>query len=91
MTCRRKTRTRLYRIDDGHGGRLPALLESICDEPDPSDPSMGRNARVAAVLGLAFGASGVVAEHHDRYDALDSHVTVALSALTTITELQHKG
>lgn len=32
-----------------------------------------------------------VAEHHFAYDAVDRHVTVALSALTTITELQQRG
>lgn len=32
-----------------------------------------------------------VAEHKYPYDAIDKSVTLALSALTTITELQHKG
>jgi len=32
-----------------------------------------------------------VAEHHFQYDWVDPKVTVALSALTTITELQHQG
>jgi DNA-binding transcriptional ArsR family regulator/intracellular sulfur oxidation DsrE/DsrF family protein len=32
-----------------------------------------------------------VAEHDYHYDWVDDHVTVALSALTTITELQQKG
>lgn len=32
-----------------------------------------------------------MAEHGYPYDAIDAHVTLALSALTTITELQQKG
>lgn len=32
-----------------------------------------------------------VAEHDFQYDWVDSHVTLALSALTTISELQQKG
>lgn len=32
-----------------------------------------------------------VAEHHFDYGWIDSHVTLALSALTTITELQQQG
>ena len=32
-----------------------------------------------------------VAEHHYPYEAIDKHVTLALSALTTITELEQKG
>jgi intracellular sulfur oxidation DsrE/DsrF family protein len=32
-----------------------------------------------------------MAEHHYDYSWKDSHVTLALSALTTITVLQHKG
>lgn len=32
-----------------------------------------------------------VAEHHYRYDWIDPHVTLALSALTTIINLQQKG
>lgn len=32
-----------------------------------------------------------VAEHNYSYDAIDRHVTLALSALTTITELQQQG
>lgn len=32
-----------------------------------------------------------VAEHNYPYDAIDSHVTLALSALTTITTLQQQG
>ncbi|HEV2681914.1 MAG TPA: DsrE family protein [Rhodanobacter sp.] len=32
-----------------------------------------------------------VAEHDFQYDWIDSHVTLALSALTTISELQQKG
>jgi intracellular sulfur oxidation DsrE/DsrF family protein len=32
-----------------------------------------------------------VAEHDYAYDAVDSHVTLALSALTTVTVLEQKG
>lgn len=32
-----------------------------------------------------------VAEHKFQYDWVDSHVTLALSALTTVTELQQQG
>ena len=32
-----------------------------------------------------------MAEHGYAYDTIDAHVTLALSALTTITELQQKG
>jgi intracellular sulfur oxidation DsrE/DsrF family protein len=32
-----------------------------------------------------------VAEHDYPYEAIDRHVTLALSALTTITELQQQG
>ena len=32
-----------------------------------------------------------VAEHHYSYDWIDKHVTLTLSALTTITTLQHQG
>lgn len=32
-----------------------------------------------------------VAEHHYQYDWIDSHVTLVLSALTTIIDLQQKG
>jgi intracellular sulfur oxidation DsrE/DsrF family protein len=45
-----------------------------------------RNAGVdVAVCGQAM------AEHGYPYEAMDGHVTLALSALTTITELQQKG
>jgi intracellular sulfur oxidation DsrE/DsrF family protein len=32
-----------------------------------------------------------IAGHHYQYDWVDPHVTLALSALTTLTELQQKG
>lgn len=45
-----------------------------------------RNAGVVvAVCGQA------VAEHHFQYGWVDRHVTLALSALTTITTLEHRG
>jgi len=45
-----------------------------------------RNAGVdVAVCGQA------VAEHHFQYAWVDRHVTLALSALTTVTTLEHKG
>jgi intracellular sulfur oxidation DsrE/DsrF family protein len=35
--------------------------------------------------------SQAVAEHHYQYDWIDSHIRLALSALTTIIDLQQKG
>lgn len=35
--------------------------------------------------------SQAVAEHHFQYDWVDKHVTLALSALTTVTVLENKG
>ena len=56
--------------------------------PNPNLPLIAelRNAGVdVAVCGQA------VAEHHFRYSWLDRHVRLSLSALTTITTLEHKG
>ena len=55
------------------------------------NPNLGlirklRNAGVAvAVCGQAF------AEHRNRYEWIAPEVTLALSALTTITVLEHEG
>ena len=56
--------------------------------PNPNLPLIAelRNAGVdVAVCGQA------VAEHHFEYSWVDRHVTLSLSALTTITTLEHKG
>lgn len=57
---RRQTRTLLYRLRDVHGGRLPVLLESICDESDEGDASTRADTPVAAALSFAFASSGAV-------------------------------
>lgn len=57
---RRDGRTLFYRINHQLDTRLPALLESICDEPE-GDPSMNRMTRAAAVVGLAFASTVALA------------------------------
>lgn len=61
---RRQARTLIYRVGDMHGGRLPALLQSICADETTrqGDESMNRINRTLAVLGLAFGSTVAVAE-----------------------------
>jgi len=54
---RRQGRTLYYRLNDQLDVRLPALLDSICDESDEGEPSMNRMTRTAAVVGLAFAST----------------------------------
>jgi len=54
---RRDGRTLYYRINERLDVRLPAVLESICDEPSTGDPSMNHLTRAAAVVGLAFAST----------------------------------
>lgn len=58
---RRQGRTLYYRLDDRLDARLPALLESICDDADEGDPSMNRMTRAAAVVGMAFASTMAMA------------------------------
>jgi DNA-binding transcriptional ArsR family regulator/intracellular sulfur oxidation DsrE/DsrF family protein len=59
---RRAGRKLYYRISDQLDGRLPAVLESICDVPAAPQPDAERTNRAAAVVGLAFGATLGVAD-----------------------------
>lgn len=58
---RREGRTLYYRINEHLDVRLPALLDSICDDPAEGDTSMNRMTRAAAVVGLALASTLAVA------------------------------
>lgn len=65
-----------------------AQYRAVFGVPNPNLPLIAelRHAGVdVAVCGQA------VAEHHFQYAWVDRHVTLALSALTAITTLEHKG
>jgi DNA-binding transcriptional ArsR family regulator/intracellular sulfur oxidation DsrE/DsrF family protein len=68
-------------LDDAH-------YQAAFGQPNPNLPVIAR-LREAGVDVAVCGQA--VAEHDYPYEAVDRHVTLALSALTTITELQQQG
>ena len=74
-----------FAVDDSS---RPSHSLAAFGQANPNLPVIAR-LRAAGVDVAVCGQA--VAEHDYPFDAIDRHVTLALSALTTVTELQQQG